>query len=54
MDKRSENDGSLKSLDLINQNKLLPNHHIYFTCFFSFSVSAHFLKLAILWSAMIQ
>jgi hypothetical protein len=32
MNKRSGNDGCLDSLDLINPNKLLPNHRIYFTC----------------------
>jgi hypothetical protein len=36
LNKRSGNDGCLHSLDLINQNKLFPNHHIYFTCFFFF------------------
>jgi len=34
MNKRSGNDGCLNSLDLIHQNKLFPNHLIYFTCFF--------------------
>ena len=54
MNKRSANDGCLNSLDLIHQNKLFQNHLIYFTCFLFVSVLVQFLKLALVWSAMIK